>query len=352
MIASSILNAQTLRVANNNPSAPTGTVPNIVFTGATALQDAIAASNPGDIIYVIPSSTSYGNIVIDTALTLFGVGIRPARDLQVLSKIGSVTVEASDVIISGFGEISSLTLASGNNLVPANILIENNRLLNGIGTLASTGVSIGNLIVRNNIFESSSFLGLFDRAPSATITNNVFIGGAAYSGGLSCDNVTISYNIFANTGDADIFDRVNYCLFDHNIFYGIRVDVANIDVNATNNTWNYNLAYGNTVASYNVFDVINNGNLGTGNLESTGAGNLDPLFVNFPLTNTWNQSYDFSLQTGSPAIGVNGTDIGPSGGATPFDYEGNLLPLIQSITIPATITVGSDLPVTIKAKGN
>jgi hypothetical protein len=348
---------QNLLIANNNPSAPTGAIPNTVFTGANALQNAVAAAAPGDIVYVIPSSTNYGNVVIDTALTLFGVGIRPQRDLSVLSKIGNITVEGSNVRISGFGEMSSITLASWNNLVPANILIENNRLINGIGTLAATGVGIGNLIIRNNIIESSSFLGLFDRAPGALITNNVFIGGTAYSGGLTCSNVTLSYNIFANLGDADIFDRVSNCLFDHNIFYGVRVDIGNIDPTFGDaNTWNYNLAYGNSVASYNVFEVTNNFNNGTGNLESTGTGILDPLFVNFPLTNTWNQSYDFTLQNGSPAISVSGSldgwNIGPSGGDPPFDFDGNLLPYIQSITMPTTIPVGNDLPVNIKAKGN
>ena len=54
----------------------------------------------------------------------------------------------------------------------------------------------------------------------------------------------------------------------------------------------------------------------------------------------------------TPAINVNGEDIGPSGGAVPFNAEGNILPLIQSITVPPVIQVGSDLPVTIKAKGN
>ena len=62
--------------------------------------------------------------------------------------------------------------------------------------------------------------------------------------------------------------------------------------------------------------------------------------------------YDFTLSATSPALNVNGEDIGPGGGFTPFDVEGNLLPLIQTINIPSTIPVGSDLPVTIKAKGN
>jgi hypothetical protein len=76
-----------------------------------------------------------------------------------------------------------------------------------------------------------------------------------------------------------------------------------------------------------------------------------------PQTLFWNDSYDLTLQPGSPALStdplnLSTEDIGPSGGPTPFDAEGNLLPLIQSITVPSVITVGTDLPVKIKAKGN
>ncbi len=348
--------AQTLRIANNNPAPPTGVN---VYTGTTALQDAITASAPGDIIYVVPSTASYGDIIIDTArtnLTIFGIGIRPQRDLSVLSKIGLVTIEASGVRISGIGEMGTLRLASSNNPTPSNILIENNRLLDGIRAYSISGSTIGNLIVRNNIFVSSIFFVLYDYTPNAIITNNVFIGGAGIIGGLTCTNVSLSYNIFANTGDADIFDRVEGCLFEHNIFYGVRVDITNVDNPSfgSGNTWNYNLAYGNSVATYNVFEVALKGNTGVGNLESTGPGNLDPLFVNFPFTTVWDQSYDFSLQAGSPAIGAgqSGQTIGPSGGDPAFDFDGNLLPFVQSITLPAVIPVGNDLPVNIKAKGN
>ena len=83
----------------------------------------------------------------------------------------------------------------------------------------------------------------------------------------------------------------------------------------------------------------------------------DPLFVNYPLTQSWNDSYDFSLDTGSPALAGSASnptteDIGPSGGAVPFNFEGNSLPLIQSLIIPPVITQGSDLNVEVKGKGN
>lgn len=63
-------NAQTLLVANNNPGAATGVN---VYTGSTALQDALTAAAsvaPFDIIYVVPSSIAYGTITIDKGITI------------------------------------------------------------------------------------------------------------------------------------------------------------------------------------------------------------------------------------------------------------------------------------------
>ncbi|HHL51733.1 MAG TPA: hypothetical protein ENJ39_00010 [Flammeovirgaceae bacterium] len=345
-LAGSSLLAQTLLIANNNAGATPGTN---VFTGSTALQDAIAAAAAGDVIYVVPGPTDYGNIIIDKSLTIFGIGIRPQRDVNSLSSMVSVEVQASDVRLSGLNITNPLYLADGVTDI-SNILVENCRLFY---ILANTGNNVSNLIVRNNIIENVSgpYFDVSTLAVGALVTNNVFLGNA---GNIRATQVSFLYNVFsAVNGDKDIFNDVDNCLFDHNIFYGVRVDLLNVGPGSTGNTWDNNLSFGNTVASYNVFEVSNNGNTtNTGNLED-----MDPLFTNFPLSTVWNDSYDLTLQAGSPALNGSannnsGEDIGPSGGPTPFDADGNLLPYIQSITMPAVIPVGNDLPVNIKAKGN
>lgn len=154
--------------------------------------------------------------------------------------------------------------------------------------------------------------------------------------------LNISNNLFVgdDTGTAIFYARD--CLFDHNIFYGTKLTIIST---STGNVWDDNLSYGSSDDVFPIGLYSNTSN--SPNIESE-----DPLFVNMPMSAFWSDAYDFTLQTGSPALDKNGTDIGPSGGATPFDYEGNLLPLIQSVSIPATVPLGSDLPVTIKAKGN
>ncbi len=346
--------SQTLYTANNNPGANTGVN---VFVGSSALQDAFTASSAGDIIFLVPSSISYGNLSITHGITLFGVGIRPDKDLGAKSLIGQFNVDANNVRLSGLvaqNGGTSIEIRVGWNSPGGNIdglTIENCRLRRILmeGTPDATA---SNVLIRNNVITGTGSLAthiLLNTTSNAIITNNVFTeGNIGSSGMIRALNASFTYNLFADVQNEVPFDNVINCIFDHNIFYGVRVDIP---VNSTGNTWTDNLSFGNSSDASNIFNTTTNGNTGSGNLESV-SSSFDPLFANFPLTQFWDDSFDFSLQAGSPALNVNGEDIGPSGGATPFDFEGNLLPLIQSVTIPSVIPVGTDLPVTIRAKGN
>jgi hypothetical protein len=356
LIMTSLARAQTLYVANNNPGANAGTN---VFTGVNAIRDAFTASVAGDIIYVVPSPTTYGSLNITHGITIFGVGIRPSKDLGAKSLIGLVNIDADNVRLSGLinstGSSDEIRLgwntATGVNI--DGITIENCRISRVLMTSGFTS-TVSNLLIRNNVITGNGSLAthvLLNTTANAIITNNIMTEGGS-GPMIRALNATITYNVFAHTGNENSFDAVNDCIFDHNIFYGVRVDIP---IGSTGNSWTNNLSYGNTTDSFNVFNVTDNGNNDVAapgsNIESVGGSN-DPLFVNFPLTSAWNDSYDLALQGGSPALNVNGEDIGPSGGATPFDFEGNILPLIQSVTVPSVIPLGTDLPVTIKAKGN
>lgn len=350
----SLLANSAIWVANNNPGAATGTN---VFTGTNALRDAHTAASAGDIIYVVPSPISYGNLNIIKAITIFGVGIRPTKDLGAKSIVNVIKIDASNVRLSGLVNNSSISeIQIGYNAGAVNIdaiTIENCRMTRIIMT-NTTSATISNLLIRNNVLIGAGSLAshiLLYTTASTTITNNVFIEGSSGTM-IKALNATITYNLFAHTENETSLDLLVDCIFDHNILYGVRADVT---ATATGNSWTNNLCFGNTLDSYHVFNVTTNGNNDIAapgsNIESVGGSN-DPLFVNFPLTSTWNDSYDFTLQAGSPALNVNGEDIGPSGGAVPFNFEGNILPLIQSVSIPAVIPIGTDLPVIIKAKGN
>jgi len=337
--AAVITHAQTIYVANNNPGAATGVN---VFTGATALQDALDAAADGDIIYLIPSVVLHPSITINKGITIFGIGIRPDKDVGLKSQIGgTISIEAANVRISGLISSTIWLGINSNNLDLANITIENSRV-RGIKHTNDPTVPVSNVLIRNNIIEGGLTPLEFYLSSNITITNNVIYTTSSAQEPIRGNEINFQNNLFIYSGSGNTFSNIDNCIFKHNIFYGTAVNLIS---SSTGNVWDDNLSFGST---NNIFTIGLYGNTSNSpNLE-----NIDPLFVNMPMSSSWSDDHDFTLQAGSPALNVNGTDIGPSGGATPFDYEGNLLPLIQSVSIPATIPVGSDLPVTIKAKGN
>ena len=344
------LKAQTMRVANNNPGAAMGTN---VYTGTNALEDAIANSVAGDIIYVVPSSTGYGNndININIPLTIFGVGILPSKDIGTKSVIDvncfqcDLNLNASNIRLSGLIIDGNILLGFDlSSTTISDITIENCRL-GRIEMGSSNGVDVNNLLVRNSVIEGYGSVAtslLLYITSNITITNNIIFTSGGTAASLRITGATISYNTFISDGNRGIDADLQNNIFDHNIFYGTNV---NLQATTNGNVWTNNLSFGAT----NMIFGAGAGSNGTisGNIE-----NSDPMFTNVPITRSWSDSHDFTLLTGSPALAVSGTDIGPSGGPTPFDAEGNLLPLVQSITVPAVIPVGTDLPVNIKAKGN
>jgi len=337
LITALITQAQTIYVANNNPGAATGVN---VFTGATALQDAIDAATDGDIVYVVPSLLRYEDANIIKELTVFGIGLRPDKNLAAKSDVRWINIDASNVRISG---LISIGISLGNNSADttfSNIIIENSRI-SYVWQKDALYLQLDRVLIRNNVIMGGGNTIKFGTISNVTITNNVIycIG----TGTLRGQMLNISNNLFVADGTSDF--AIEYaidCLFEHNIFYGVDLTISSY---STGNVWNDNLSFG---SSNDVFPIgLYSNTSNSPNIESE-----DPLFVNMPLTSTWSDAYDFTLQAGSLAIDVNGTDIGPTGGPIPFDNEGNLLPLIEAVSIPAVIPVGSDLPVKIKAKGD
>jgi nitrous oxidase accessory protein NosD len=335
LLTTVVVTAQTLFVANNNPGAATGVN---VFTGTTAIADAMTAAADGDIIYIVPSQVQYPNVTITKELTLFGIGLSPNKDLGAKSIVGDITVNSSNIRLSG---IIGRNLNFAPSVPISGITIENCNL--AIITHQSLTQAIDQLLIRNNILTTTLGSGIILQTTSnVTITNNIIYCRKS-NGAISGAVLMVFNNLFVGNGDGTdrAFGNIDDCIINHNIFYGAKVGLL---ATATGNIWSDNLSFGST---NDVFDDVPPNSTGSPNLES-----MDPLFVNLPLSIQWLDEYDITLMAGSPALNYMGTDIGPSGGPTPFDDEGNLLPLIETVTIPAVIPVGADLPVTIKAKGN
>lgn len=343
--------AQTIRIANNNPGATPGTN---VYTGTSALQNAVTASVSGDIIHIIPSSISYGNTtVLNKSLTLLGIGLNPEKDIGQRSIVGDITLNgatSSGSRISGlhFNRLLLANISSPVHTV-SNILCENSQFDIMIGPGFTTN-AIANIVVRNcvihggnNTSEPQAF-ELYTNS-GVVITNNIIRGFCCSAGLISGDGLTIQNNFFYYGGTGSVFQDLDNSLVQNNIFYRIS---PTLNSSQTGNTFINNISFDHSTS--NIFTDGVDGNTATNNLT-----NVDPLITNVPSTTfEWNYSWDITLMTGSPALGTgqDGTNMGPTGSAAPFDPEGTFLPLIESVNMPAIVTQGSALNVNVKARGN
>jgi hypothetical protein len=346
--------AQTIYTVDNNPGAVGGAN---VYTGPTALQDAIAdpVIVAGDIIHVTRSSVDYGAITIDRQLNIFGIGLNPDTDGSERSIVSTVNITepaASGSRISGLHIVTILNLGgTAGDLL--NLLIENSNILRIQHTTNTTILS--NLVIRNNVLGSGGSAGtdetidlLLDFHSNVIIANNViYVRSDNAQGSVTANNGTsVENNLFIGGDTQDRpFENFHGNTVKNNIFIGMRVDATN---GVSDNTFENNLSY----LCANCAFPSTNGNTKTGNLE-----NVDPLMANVPTGYsidfaTFNPTLDTT--TPSPAIGAGegGTDMGVFGGPAPMTLQGTLIPLIQSLTLPSMVLKGDSLAVQIKARGN
>lgn len=350
--------AQTAWIANNNPGASGG---QNVKTGATALTNAIAAASPGDVIYVIPSTISYGTITVTKKLSINGIGLNPNTQGTNSTIVDYFYIaDAADYsVISGFKVNTYFELGSASNQAIKGILIENCNFNNGIYIYDSNSDSIKDVTIRNNLFNGSStnirislYKGItYNLTSNISITNNIIMvpNNGSYGAIFVQGGAIIANNLFVSNGGsgAFAFEAVNNSVIKNNIFYGVQpFAVGGIN---NKNSFIHNMSFG---ANNNSFPVGTSGNIG----DSTFV-NTDPKLVNVPSGQTqWNFAYDPhpSTATGSPATGAgdDNSDIGITGGPVPFNFSGSRLPVIQSVDLQSVIIRGGTLTPTIKATGN
>lgn len=342
--------AQNILIANNNSGAPTGTQ---VYT---TLQDAIDAAVTNDIIHVVPSTTSYGDVTISTSnITLQGVGLNANKAVGTKSITGGITVSngVSGLKIAGLTvDNNSIVLGSaGNGAAITGIIIENCRIGHVEQAFGTTPVA--NVIIRNNALigtTSGTANADFDaNTSSIIITNNIIMG--YYSRGVSGDGLVVENNLFLGSGTTDSFGtKLHNSTVRKNIFYGSDYELRQT-TSFTGNAFEDNVGYVTGVDT--VFLAGFNGNTSLNDIVIRDLG-INPLFSNLTMTDTWQDELDFTLDATSvandPTDATN--NAGPSGGSTPYNSEGTSLPLIERLTAPSVIQQGENLDVRIQASGN
>ncbi len=355
--------AQNILIADNNVSAVP--VTGKVFTGATALQDAIAAAVDDDIIQVIRSAVNYGTITIDKRLNIFGIGLNPDTEGGSLSPVTQIDITeptATGTRISGLSIGTGIFLGGGVAGALNNILIENSwvrRLQHVVNTTTLTNLVIRNCIMGYNVGatteETIDLLNGF--VANVVIANNVIYGstdnfnGIGREGGITTSLSTIENNLFVHrrvtTFQWFAFEELRNCTVKNNIFYRYSPRIPSGGA-LSGNTFENNIAYDTNVSS-DTFST-DSGNTSVGNHEA-----VNPVLANVP-----NEDNTGSITTFDPTVsgteavngGTDGNDIGVFGGPIPFSKEGTLIPTIQVLDVPSMVIEGNTLNVHIEAKGN
>ena len=189
----------------------------------------------------------------------------------------------------------------------------------------------------------------FNQTSNVSITNNIIVteNSTAYQGININGGAVITNNLFVCSGGTNChaFTNIDGSVVKNNVFLGVQPFGF---MATTNSTFISNVTWGSPNDS---IPIGSNGNVGD-NIWS----NVDPVLFNVPLNTQWNFSYNPRPDTLSASpltlAGDDGNDIGLTGGAIPYNFEGTNLPLIKSVSIPSVIIQGNTLPATIKAKGN
>ncbi|MFK5878930.1 MAG: hypothetical protein QM478_05480 [Flavobacteriaceae bacterium] len=335
IIFCSFTQAQNILIVDNNVNVDTSA--SHMFSTFTAANT--AAAN-GDIIYVQPSETNYGSIVINKEVTVYGNGHTPELNSGRRASFGHITISSSNVKLSGVEALVNTNVSiSGTQ---SNITIENNKLFNIILNTANAN----NITIQGNVINNQIALN----------ANNSF-----------SVNVTISNNFFDTVPVNGISNLNSSTIFNNNIitFTGITTQsffLSSIDLVAQNNIFVFTSSFngtnwqlGGTPTIFNNCISYSYSGATLGLLNGTGNfDNTNPQFVSIPGTNpNWDVLNDYNIGSGS--LGTDGNDVGIYNGFYDFDMRGypTLLPYLTEMTISNNmVSAGDNLSVNLKANAN
>lgn len=333
LINSLCLFSQTIINVNNTASG--------VTTQFTTLAAAVAGATSGDIIYLYPSSVSYGDATINKKLTIIGPGYLVAQNPSLL-----ITSYVSN------GVVDNITFAAGSS-----------------GSLV-TGLDI-NIIIMNgqaNIAITRCKLRAYSTLDN---TNNILYEGCYFEW---VGNSTTPYAINANSNNNSLIIRNNiFAVTKGNAGWYDIVIQANCTAIIENNVFRWYNYFFNSIVRNNIFlqnatnVITSNGtsnafqnNILVGNQTGLGSTNIiavpeATICEGYPTKD--NRSFDdlFKLKAGSPALGagIGGIDCGAFAGTTPYKLSGlPFVPLIYQINAPTTGNATQGINVNVKIRAN
>lgn len=341
VLATQITSAQNILMVDNSEANPSGS------NYYSDLQEAIDAAVAGDIIYVLPSPNSYGNVEIQEreGLTFIGLGYNTSainKNFNYGSEVGTIDVDNSSNLVFKGLQIQALYLDNSNTTDPSSNIVVNRSevrslVVHFVDQLSVSHSYINSLTLSNNensavifrrciINPAGSSISDYKDIYNGSFENNVFFDFTI----RSISNSTFKNNIFLKTqryeyadgGIKEIADRNNTFL---NNFFDISLPV-------------------NEGSNFGENNVVNEALNPTDIFADTAVSNG---------TNTFDMNWGMTPKLSSLLnAGTDGTHIGPAGGIGTYQNSIFSLPYIYDIIIPTEVKEGEDIEVTIKAKGN
>lgn len=288
-------------------------VSNVTNSGApySTISDALAVAAPGDTIMVDGSSTNYkllNGLQVTKRIVLMGPGYLLTQN-GVLANGNAPAIFESSFTLSGEATgtiIQGMTFTADLNIQTPNIVITRCKLDGNVRI--SSGAT--NLVIHQNLI-SSKVGGTGSVAPAnVQITNNIFTKKLDFTGGIvyGITESRFAYNTFTGYAGGSYVPIASFtsCTIENNIFLHPELSFSSCTMN--NNYW----------------------------------GDSDNPYID--LTN------DLQIKNAdTSAIAEAIADKGAFSGDDPYVISGIPAgPMIQDITVPASVEQGKTLNVTIK----
>jgi len=292
-------------------------VSNLTNSGApySSISDAMSAAMDGDTIMVDGSTTSYGPLTITKRLVIMGPGYLLSENG--VSTEGTPSAQVSTISSDDSGAAGSVIIGIESNgevsLLQPNMILTRCRFTSSLGI--KIGTSATNCVIHQNFIANGqvkcSVSGSY--APGTQITNNIL----GYSGSNSEPVISyltegyIAYNTFVYPDRKD-FASLTGCTVENNVCVGNQITIS-----------------GNTMQN----------NYWPGMRNSSGITLYSDRTTDLTIKN----------QELSEEIAAAIADKGAFHGDDPYVISGVPAgPMIQDITVPASVQQGSSLNVTIK----
>jgi len=333
--------SQNILVVDNNEGAA---------ADFTNLQDAFNAAEPGDFVYIVPSSDSYGSAAIDKELHIRGLGHLPIGTNGLSSRVNNLTLQndCGNSSLSGLdvdNNISSFTNTSGfnDNVSISNCSMKYLRIGGDNWTVE------GNII--DNIQTNVHAIHLDDHL-NTTIHHNIIRqliapAGVQHYALFRAPESTLEFNNIYILDDGRLMRECVNLEIQNSVILSLK-DGDNLSFQGSTG-WSFNncLSY-----NYNGFSVPLTGG-GANNLEDT-----DPQFENLQDESPiFSYANNYNPASGSPLIDAasDGDNIGIYNDNFDFDQRGHAidLPYITAFDIiNPSVASGEELEVEFSAFGN